>query len=88
MKKTVLGQLFNGEIYPHEQTRPKDERYQEVAIKIGEATRSLCNTFTPEQQVLFDQLKDHCLIVAGMEHGAVFEEGFRLGARIAIEVLI
>jgi len=60
---------------------------KEVTESIGETTRSLCATLSTEQQELFAKLKDSYLIEAEIEHTAIFECGFKLGARIVLEIL-
>ena len=87
MSGSVLGKLFNGEVNPFEQVRPKCERYTQATERIGQGKRKLCATFTAEQQAIFDRMLDEYYVMASLEHTTAFVEGFKLGGRVMLEVV-
>lgn len=86
MRTSVLSQLFNGELYPAELARPKNEDYEQEVEAMGENKELLYASFTPEQQAHYEKMAEHYYRMVDMEQTAIFEAGFKLGARIAMEV--
>ncbi|MFI8715678.1 hypothetical protein QIH01_08505 [Brevibacillus brevis] len=80
MAKTLLQQLYDGEIYPAEQIVPKSPEYTELLRKLG-----------TEKQYLrerFDEMGDMHLEIASLCGYEDFAYGFRLGAGLMIEALV
>ena len=87
--KSILLQLFDGQINPGEQYYPKTEEYR----KLTRAYVDRCETFinqlkkcSPSLAVEFNNILDHHLDVIPFETEEIFIDGFCLGARMMIEV--
>ena len=87
---TLLQQLYNGEIYPAERYRPLIEQYREMQKK----QHCHYDDFVKELQQLqpplhekFIKIMDEQLDSIPLELSDKFIDGFRLGARMMIEIL-
>lgn len=87
--KSVLQQLYDGELFPAEQYSPKIEEYQRLLQehnrcyddffqKLAGLDPDLCETFV--------KLQDDSLNFVPYETSEMFIQGFRLGARMMIEI--
>ena len=87
--RTILQQLYDGDVFPAEQFYPKTEqykvirkqhfnRYQEFNAKLETIDPALSNEFV--------QIMDEQLDTVPIEFSEMFIEGFRLGAKIVVEV--
>lgn len=83
----ILEQIFNGDIYPSEQTKIKLAGYQEarkIAIQAHDAFEGkLCQTMKEELDDWFSKEAD----VSGYYSTQTFIDGFKLGARLMLEIL-
>ena len=85
--RKIIEQLFNGEIYPGEQivvSTPEYKDAQRAAIQAHEDFEAkLCDSLKIELGELYD--KDST--VRSFYDEKYFVEGFRLGARLMLEIL-
>lgn len=83
---TVLRALYNGEIYPAEQYRPVTEEYRAILnerlIDYQNFIKKLDSSLADEFKRIMDEQLDHVHI----EHSQMFIDGFRLGAKMIIEI--
>ena len=87
MSKTLLQQLYDGEIYPAEQINPQNPEYREVCRKLGAEREYFRQKFSESEQKRFDGMDDmyHTMMtIYGYED---FTYGFRLGAGLMAEAL-
>lgn len=84
-----ITKLFNGEIYPAEQYRPKTEEnrglYRESYQKYNEFVEKL-NSLDPDLNQKFIEILDSQFDVLPIEMSEMFIDGFKLGARLMIEL--
>ena len=85
--KSILHQLYDGEIAPWEQITPT---LTDCRAKRQEHLRhyeSLRRTLTEEQRKELEEVMDEQLALFPLEQAESFIKGFRLGAGIMMEVL-
>lgn len=85
----ILKQLYDGDIFPAEQFYPKTEEYKAIRKKhfshYEDFTKKV-EEFSPELSQEFAQIMDEQLDTVPLEFSEMFIEGFRLGARMVIEI--
>lgn len=85
----ILQQLYNGEIYPAEQFLPLMEEYKELRKKqythYADFTKEL-EQLQPPLYERFIKIMDEQLDTVPLEMSQMFIDGFRLGAKMMIEV--
>lgn len=87
--KSLLLQLYDGEIYPAEQYAPKAEEYRKLwreHYKHHEEFISQLKKTEPPLDERFIEIMDEQLKTVPLEISEMFIDGFRLGARMMIEV--
>lgn len=87
--KNILEQLYNGEIFPAEQYRNKEQKdqksYREENSHYEEFIEILRKQEPPLDE-LFDEVMNERFEETQDEYAGIFISGFRLGARIMAEV--
>ena len=84
--KSVISQLYYGEICPCEKPAPNTKRFAENRDKICSTEEKLIELY-PDCKELLDTYTDVLHIEAQLECEADFERGFRLGAQFTAELL-
>ena len=84
--KSIIEQLYYGEICPCEKPAPQTERCAENRKTICNTEEQLLEQF-PECKELLDIYTDALHIETQLECEADFARGFRLGAQITAEIL-
>ena len=84
--KSILQQLYDGEIAPSEQFKPYLEEYNEKWNKICKAESAFIEKLTEQQEKEFDNLMEEHVLLMPLELAQVFTDGFKLGAQIMCEV--
>lgn len=85
----VLQALYNGDISPLDQYRPRTEEYNELRRKYWRQNDQFMQALSQLDEGLaqeFDQLLDKQFEVVPLEMSEMFIDGFRLGARLMLEV--
>jgi len=85
--KTVLEELYDGNIYPDELIISKDPEYQPLNKKISEAMEMWKKKLSEDDYEQLEALMDLHSKSSSMDATASFVYGFKLGAAIIIEVL-
>ena len=83
----VINELWYGNIEPQDRKIPRDKEYKQLLKKICEYEEQFRGIFSPEQQKDFEDYENATISVAAISEEASFVEGFRLGAKIMLEVL-
>lgn len=87
--KSLLSQLYDGELYPAEQYIPKTEEYrrlrQEHCKRYTDFINQLKTLETPLDEK-FIEIMNGPLDTLPLEMSEMFIDGFRLGARMMIEI--
>ena len=84
---TTLEDLYYGNIIPHEHSIKRGSAYSEVLGYVVRHEDDLKATLTEQQKETFEKLKDCESEMYGMNELESFVSGFKLAARIIIEVL-
>ena len=83
----VLSELWYGNIEPQDRTIPRNSEYKKLLSKICEYEETFRGIFSPEQQTEFEDYENATISVTAICEEAAFVYGFRLGAKIMLEVL-
>ncbi|MDE6355673.1 MAG: hypothetical protein K2L67_00305 [Clostridia bacterium] len=84
--KSIIEELYNDNCGFSEKLKPT-EKYWEICKQYDEVFNKLLNGTTKEQNELLNELFDYGGLCAGEMSEQHFIEGFKLGFRIAVEVL-
>ena len=84
---TLLQQLYNGEIYPAEQYRPVLEEYKVMRKKHMENYDNFVEKLDSSLKMEFISIMDEQLDTLPLDFYQMFSDGFKLGAKMMIEVL-
>lgn len=87
MSKRILEELYHGNIHPNEYILPKQAEYRKVGRKISALETKLLGKLGKEEIELYESIEEEKNAQGLMEITETFIEGFRLGARIALEAL-
>lgn len=84
--KSILQQLYDGEIALSDQFKPHLKEYREKWEQMGKDITAFTEKLTKEQEVEFNDLMNKHLSTMPVEMAQVFSDGFKLGVRIMCEV--
>lgn len=87
--KNVLEQLYDGEIFPVEQYSQKEREYRKIYREHYSHYEDFIETLSrlePPLDKRFIEIMDEQLDEIPYEFSGMFIDGFRLGARIMVEV--
>ncbi len=88
--KSILSELYKGNIYPEAQFSPESEEYREIHQRNFQNYEDFLETISkldPSLAKQFGNLMDEQFAEHSFEYSAMFIGGFRLGARIMLEAL-
>ena len=83
----MLSELWYGNIEPQDRKIPRDKEYKQLLKKICDYEEQFRGIFSPEQQKDFEDYENATISVTAISEEAAFVYGFRLGARMMMEVL-
>ena len=83
----VLSELWYGNIDPQGRSIPRNSEYKQILNKICEYEEKFRETFSSEQQALLEDYENASISLMAITEEASFVHGFRLGAKIMLEVL-
>ena len=86
--KSIIGELWYGNIVPQEDGRTNTKEMKELLSYIIRHSADLDKTFTDDQKEIFQKLHDCWNEYMSLAEAAVFECGFKLGMQIAIEIFM
>ena len=84
--KSMIKELWHGNIIPGEDSRNNSEEMKELLGYMARHHEDLEKTFTDEQKDIFEKFHDCWDEYVSLAEAAIFEYAFRLGARLAMEV--
>lgn len=87
MSKSLLQQLYDGEIYPAEGIKCKAPEHRELSHKISDEAEHFKAVLSPEDWKRFEKLKDMESDREDTYIFANFTYGFQLGVGLMIEAL-
>ena len=85
--KSILEELFYGNVCPNTDCRSKDKEVKDLMAHIADHHSSLNETLTDKQKDLCERFDDCWSEYASLAEKSIFVYAFRLGANIAIDIL-
>lgn len=85
-KKKILRELYNGNIAPQSKPIPKDSKYRELQNDLGKLADSLAGRLNGEDKQVLDEIMTTWSNISTVNGEDCFIEGFRLGARMILEI--
>ena len=85
--KSILEELWYGNICPETDSRTTTPEMKQLMEYMARHHDNPIETMTDEQKDIFERFDDCWSEYAGLAEKSIFVYAFRLGARIAIEVL-
>ena len=83
---SILEKLYYGEISPCSRPTPTTERYMKAKEEVGQYEEAILAKY-PDCKELLESYADAIHVTAACEGLQDFEEGFRLGALIMLDVM-
>lgn len=83
----ILEELYYGNIVPNEKCAKLDDEVKELLKLLNRNEEKLLVTFSEEQKINFEKYKDCNREISEISEREIFLNGFRLGARIIIDVV-
>ena len=83
----ILEELWYGRINPSQRTQPDDKSDSELTEQIVEKEDELAALLSDEAKEILDQMRDTQLDLSTSNERKAFISGFRLGARIMLEIM-
>ena len=85
--KSILEELFYGNLCPNTDCRSKEKEVKELMDYIADHHDALITQLNEKQKEIFEKFDDCYAKLTDINEREIFVYAFRLGARIAIEVL-
>lgn len=85
--RSILEELYLGNLNPNEHTRMEDPEYLQMLAEVVRQEEQLRAKLPEEQRKLLEQWVNGSGGLAAWEIRLRFAEGFRLGARVMLDVL-
>lgn len=86
--RSILEELFYGNVCPNTNCGSNGKETKQLMEYIADHHSALNETLTDKQKALFEKFNDCYDELTDINEREVFVYAFRLGARIAIEVLL
>ena len=83
----TLEDLYYGNLFPHEKCAKLDDEVKELLKLLNRNEEKLTVTLSEEQKDTFEKYKDCNREISEISEREAFLNGFRLGARIIIDVV-
>lgn len=87
MAKSILSDLYNGEIIPVESIPADSNDYQQQDATTHKAFLNLYSKLSEEQQALLESYLECRFKASKIELESTFAEGFKIGAKIILEIV-
>ena len=84
--RSILNELWYGNVSPFEQCTRGDKRLKELLKLVAQNREELGETLTDKQKETLEKFEDCMNEMSALSEKEIFEYGFRLGARIMVEV--
>ncbi len=85
--KSLIDQLYSGEIYPAEKIVPADANFQKLSKQIADERAYLKKRLDEKDADQLENLNDMYMEICSMNCYAGFSYGFRLGAKLMEAIL-
>ena len=84
--RSVINELWHGNIVPQEDSRNNSPEMKELIEYMARHHDDLLKTMTDEQKEIFEKFDDCWSEYSSYAEEAIFEYAFKLGARLTMEV--
>ena len=85
--KSIINELWHGNIIPQEDSRTNSKEMKELLGYMSHHHKDLEKSFSDEQKETFEKFHDCWGELTDINEREIFVYAFKLGMRIAIEVL-
>lgn len=86
-EKTIIRQLFYGELHPWERFVPNDSDLRKASNRVGKQVEEWKEHLSPEDTERLEEIVDTLYQYSSILEADAFESGFRLGAKMMLDVL-
>lgn len=83
----IIEKIYRGEIYPAEQIDPMLQNFREKWEKSKSNAEAFSERLSDEFRPLFEAVMADKLEIATLEQTQAFVDGFKLGAKLLVEVI-
>ena len=85
--KSMIKELWHGNIVPQEDSRNNTKEMKELISYIARYDEDLGKLLTEEQKAIFEKYQDCWNEHVSLAEAAIFEYAFKLGARLMLDSL-
>ena len=85
--RSILEELWYSNVWPNHSAHGLNDETKKLMKYVADHHDRLYSTLTEQQKELFEKFNDCHSELASIDEREIFIYGFRLGARIAIEVM-
>lgn len=85
--KSIIDELWQGNLTPHEDTQTNSEEMKELLSYIARHHKDLEATLNDEQKEIFEKFHECSNEYMSLSEAAIFKYAFKLGMRFAFESL-
>ena len=85
--KSIIRELWNGNINPSEDSRSNTPQMKELLGYMSRHHEDLAKSFSDEQKEVFEKFHDCWVEYTSLAEAAIFEYAFKLGAKIMHNVM-
>ena len=86
-EKTIIRQLFYGELHPWERFVPNDSDLRKASNRVGKLVEEWKEHLSPEDAERLEEIVDTLYQYSSILEADSFESGFRLGAKMMLDIL-
>ena len=86
-EKTIIRQLFFGELHPWERFVPSDSDLRKASNRVGKLVEEWKVHHSPEEAEQLQEIVDALYQYSSIIEADGFESGFRLGAKMMLDIL-
>ncbi len=86
-EKTIIRQLFFGELHPWERFVPNDSDLRKASNRVGKLVEEWKEHLSPEEAEQLQEIVDTLYQYSSIIEADGFESGFRLGAKMMLDIL-
>ena len=85
-KEKILSDLYNGKIAPQSRPIPQDSKYRALQIKLSDLADSLDQKLSETDKKILDEIMSTWSNISEVNGEECFTYGFRMGARMILEI--
>ena len=86
-EKTIIRQLFYGELHPWERFVPNDSDLRKASNRVGKLVEEWKEHLSTEDTERLEEIVDTLYQYSSILESEAFESGFRIGAKMMLDVL-